>query len=179
MRTKVTVRLEKTADNYIFHRIKRSAEWEKKQFNLLLSLGLKKTSSLFSNLEVASAEENPSYGAINWVNEHIEILQASGFEIEQATGQKKFVFGASKIDLEVKEGNDWFDIHAVVWFGKYQIPFLSLKQHILHKKREFLLPDGEVAIIPDKWFTQYGSLFSLAEAGKTLKLKETPYWPHQ
>jgi len=169
---KVTVRLEKTADNYIFHRVKRSAEWEKKQFNLLLSLGLKKTSSLFSNLEVASAEENPSYGAINWVNEHIEILHASGFEIEQATGQKKFVFGASKIDLEVKEGNDWFDINAVVWFGKYQIPFLSLKQHILHKKREFLLPDGEVAIIPDKWFTQYGSLFSLAEAGKTLKLKK-------
>jgi superfamily II DNA or RNA helicase len=169
---KVTVRLEKTADNYIFHRIKRSADWEKKQFNLLLSLGLKKTSALFSNLEVASAEENPSYGAINWVNEHIEILEASGFEIEQATGQKKFVLGASKIDLEVKEGNDWFDIHAVVWFGKYQIPFLSLKQHILHKKREFLLPDGEVAIIPDKWFTQYGSLFSLAEAGQTLKLKK-------
>ncbi|MEH3113355.1 DEAD/DEAH box helicase [Pedobacter terrae] len=169
---KVTVRLEKTADNYIFHRIKRSADWEKKQFNLLLSLGLKKTSSLFNNLEVASAEENPSYGAINWVNEHIEILEASGFEIEQATGQKKFVLGASKIDLEVKEGNDWFDIHAVVWFGKYQIPFLSLKQHILHKKREFLLPDGEVAIIPDKWFTQYGSLFSLAETGQTLKLKK-------
>ncbi|QNN42114.1 DEAD/DEAH box helicase [Pedobacter roseus] len=169
---KVTVRLEKTADNYIFHRIKRSAEWEKKQFNLLLSLGLKKTSSLFSNLEVSAEDENPSYAAINWVNEHIELLEASGFEIEQATGQKKFVFGASKIDLEVKEGNDWFDIHAVVWFGKYQIPFLSLKQHILHKKREFLLPDGEVAIIPDKWFTQYGSLFSLAEAGQTLKLKK-------
>ncbi|WP_316826628.1 DEAD/DEAH box helicase [Pedobacter miscanthi] len=169
---KVTVRLEKTADNYIFHRIKRSADWEKKQFNLLLSLGLKKTSSLFSNLEVSAADENPSYAAINWVNEHIELLETSGFEIEQATGQKKFVFGASKIDLEVKEGNDWFDIHAVVWFGKYQIPFLSLKQHILHKKREFLLPDGEVAIIPDKWFTQYGSLFSLAEAGQTLKLKK-------
>lgn len=169
---RVTVRLEKTDDNYIFHRIKRSAEWEKKQFSLLLSLGLKKTSALFSNLEVVAADENPSYAAINWVNEHIEILQGSGFEIEQATGQKKFVFGANKIDLEVKEGNDWFDINAVVWFGKYQIPFLSLKQHILHKRREFLLPDGEVAIIPDKWFTQYGSLFSLAEAGKTLKLKK-------
>jgi len=169
---KVTVRLEKIGDNYIFHRIKRSADWEKKQYNLLLSLGLKKTSSLFSNLEVAADEDNPSYAAINWVNEHIEILQAAGFEIEQATGQKRFVFGASKIDLEVKEGNDWFDIHAVVWFGKYQIPFLSLKQHILHKKREFTLPDGEVAIIPEKWFTQYGSLFSLAEAGQTLKLKK-------
>ena len=169
---KVTVRLEKTADNYIFHRIKRSAEWEKKQFNLLLSLGLKRTSALFSNLEVISEEDNPSYGAINWINEHIEILTAAGFEIEQATGQKRFVFGANKIDLEVKEGNDWFDIYATVWFGKYQIPFLSLKQHILHKKREYLLPDGEVAIIPDKWFAQYGSLFSLAETGKNLRLKK-------
>ncbi|WP_421945256.1 DEAD/DEAH box helicase [Pedobacter sp.] len=169
---KVTVRLEKVGDNYIFHRIKRSADWEKKQLALLLSLGLKKTSALFSNLEVAAENENPSYAAINWVNEHIEMLMEAGFEIEQATGQKRFVFGASKIDLEVKEGNDWFDINAVVWFGKYQIPFLSLKQHILHKRREFILPDGEVAIIPDKWFTQYGSLFSLAEAGKNLKLKK-------
>ncbi|WP_316737794.1 DEAD/DEAH box helicase [Pedobacter aquatilis] len=169
---KVTVRLEKLEDNYVFHRIKRSADWEKKQLNLLLSLGLKKTSALFSNLEVAAENENPSYAAINWVNEHIEMLTEAGFEIEQATGQKRFVFGASKIDLEIKEGNDWFDINAVVWFGKYQIPFLSLKQHILHKRREFILPDGEVAIIPDKWFTQYGSLFSLAETGKNLKLKK-------
>ncbi|QPH37667.1 DEAD/DEAH box helicase [Pedobacter endophyticus] len=169
---KVTVRLEKTGDDYVFHRIRRSADWEKKQLSFLLSLGLRKTSSLFSNLEVAEENENPSYAAINWVNEHIEILTASGFEVEQATGQKRFVFGASKIDLEVKEGNDWFDINAVVWFGKYQIPFLSLKQHILHKRREFLLPDGEVAIIPEKWFTQYGSLFSLAEPGKTLQLKK-------
>ncbi|WP_443945632.1 DEAD/DEAH box helicase [Pedobacter sp. AW1-32] len=169
---KVTVRLEKIGDDYIFHRIKRSADWEKKQFNLLLSLGLRKASALFSNLEVANEEDNPSYAAINWVNEHIEILKAADFEIEQATGQKRFVLGASKIDLEIKEGNDWFDIHAVVWFGKYQIPFLSLKQHILHKKREYLLPDGEVAIIPEKWFTQYGSLFSLAETGENLKLKK-------
>ncbi len=169
---KVTVRLEKANDQYIFHRIKRSAEWEKKQLNLLLSLGLHKSSSLFSNLEVVGETENQSYAAINWVNEHIEILKSAGFEIEQATGQKRFVFGANKIDLEIKEGNDWFDIYAIVWFGKYQIPFLSLKQHILHKRREFLLPDGEIAIIPDKWFAQYGSLFSLAETGKTLKLKK-------
>lgn len=169
---KVTVRLETTADDYVFHRIRRSADWEKKQLNFLIGLGLKKSSVLLCNLEVLAQDENPSYAALNWINEHIEALEAAGFIIEQATGQKRFVFGANKIDLEVKEGNDWFDINAVVWFGKYQIPFLSLKQHILHKKREFLLPDGEVAIIPDKWFTQYGSLFSLAETGKTLKLKK-------
>ena len=169
---KVTVRLENTNDNYIFHRVKRSADWEKKHYALLLSMGLRRTSTLFTHLEVADDEGDRAYGAINWVNEHIEVLENAGFEIQQAIGKKKFVLGTNKIDLEIKEGNDWFDIYAVVWFGKYQIPFLSLKQHILHKRREFLLPDGEVAIIPEKWFAQYGSLFSLAEAGKTLKLKK-------
>ncbi len=169
---KVTVRLEKTGDNYIFHRVRRSADWEKKQYDMLLNMGLKKASSLFSHLEVVEDDGNPGYAAINWVNEHIEALEQASFEIHQTTGQKRFVFGANKINLEIKEGNDWFDIYATVWFGKYQIPFLSLKQHILNKKREYTLPDGEVAIIPEKWFAQYSSLFSLAEGGKNLKLKK-------
>ncbi|MGY3052665.1 superfamily II DNA or RNA helicase [Pedobacter sp. UYEF25] len=169
---KVTVRLEKVNDNYIFHRVKRSADWEKRHYAMLLEMGLRKASALFSHLEVADDEGDLAYGPINWVNENIETLENAGFEIQQATGKKKFVLGTNKIDLEIKEGNDWFDIYAVVWFGKYQIPFLSLKQHILHKRREFLLPDGEVAIIPEKWFAQYGNLFSLAETGKTLKLKK-------
>ncbi len=171
---KVTVRLEKDDDNYIFHRVKRSLDWEKQKFAFLTGLGLKKTSALFSNLEVSglSDDANQSYAVLNWINEHIEQLESEGFEIEQQTGQKRFVIGANKIDLEVKEGNDWFDIYAIVYFGKYQIPFIELKQHILHKRREFTLPDGEVAIIPDKWFAQYGTLFSLAESGKGLKLKK-------
>ncbi|PST84936.1 helicase SNF2 [Pedobacter yulinensis] len=171
---KVTVRLEKDGDNYIFHRVKRSLDWEKEKFAILTRLGLKKTSALFSNLEVSGLAEDAdqSYAVLNWINEHIEELQGQGFDIEQQTGQKRFVIGANKIDLEVKEGNDWFDIYAIVYFGKYQIPFIELKQHILHKRREFMLPDGEIAIIPDKWFAQYGTLFSLAESGKALKLKK-------
>lgn len=169
---KVTVRLEKKDDNYVFHRVKRSADWEKKHYALLLTMGLKKANALYYHLEVEDDNEVSSYAAINWVNENIEALEESGFEIQQAIGQKRFVLGANKIDLEVKEGNDWFDIYATVWFGKYQIPFLSLKQHILNKKREFLLPDGEVAIIPEKWFAQYSSLFSLGVGNTHLKLKK-------
>lgn len=171
---KVTVRLQKEGDNYIFHRIKRSADWEKKQFKLLLDLGLKKASSLFNNLEVASLKEeyDPSYAVLNWVNEHIETLHEAGFEIEQVASKKRFVFGSNKIDLEVTEDNDWFDINAIVYFGKYQIPFIELKQYILLKRREFTLPDGSIAIIPDKWFSQYGALFSLADGNNGLKLKK-------
>ncbi|MBP8067046.1 MAG: ATP-dependent helicase, partial [Pedobacter sp.] len=171
---KVTVRLSKEDDNYTFTRIKRNSDWEKQKFAYLLSLGLKKISAIFHHLELPNLTENdnPSYAIITWVNEHIELLQENGFEIEQASSGKRFVFGTNKIDFEIKEDNDWFDINAIVYFGIHPIPFISLKQHILHKKREFVLPDGDIAIIPEKWFTQYSSLFSLADGSKGLKLKK-------
>ena len=170
---KVTVRFEKEADNYIFTRIKRDATFEKQHFNILTGLGLKKTSALFYNLEaIHDADEGHSYAIINWLNEHIETLKELGFEIEPPSGNKKFLFATNKIDFEINEDNDWFDINAIVYFGNHPIPFISLKQHILHKKREFTLPDGSIAIIPEKWFTQYSSLFSLADSSKALRLKK-------
>ncbi|KIO76239.1 helicase SNF2 [Pedobacter lusitanus] len=171
---KVTVHVEKKDSNYIFTRVKRDTAWEKHKYTELIKLGLKKTSAIFYNLELNTntETEDKSYGVLNWVNEHIEQLEAKGYSIEQSTGQKKFLFASSKIDFEIKEDNDWFDINAIVYFGIHPIPFISLKQHILHKKREFLLPDGTIAIIPEKWFSQYGSLFSLSDGGKMLKLKK-------
>ena len=66
---------------------------------------------------------------------------------------------------EIKEDNDWFDINAVVYFGIHPIPFIALKQHILHKKREFILPDGDIAIIPEKWFTVHQYSFHILSLG--------------
>ena len=91
--------------------------------------------------------------------------------MEQSDGEKRFLLGTSKIDLEISENNDWFDIHAIVYFGPYQIPFIELKNHILNKIREFKLPSGEIAIIPEKWFSQFGNLLHFAEGRGALKLK--------
>ena len=171
---KVTVHVDKQDNNYVFTRIKRDTAWEKMKYNELIKMGLKKVSPLFYNLELntVTEAENQSYGLLNWVNEHIEQLKEKGYTIEQSTSNKKFLFASSKIDFEIKEDNDWFDINAIVYFGIHPVPFISLKQHILHKKREFTLPDGTIAIIPEKWFSQYGSLFSLSDGGKSLKLKK-------
>ena len=171
---KVTVHVEKQENNYVFTRVKRDTTLEKYKYAELLKLGLKKVSPLFYNLElnITIEDDDASYGVLNWVNEHIELLKEKGYTIEQSTGNKKFLFASSKIDFEIKEDNDWFDINAIVYFGVHPVPFISLKQHILHKKREFLLPDGTIAIIPEKWFSQYGSLFSLSDGGNSLKLKK-------
>jgi superfamily II DNA or RNA helicase len=169
----VSVRMEKDGDSYIFHRIKRSVTWEKNKLALLETYGLKTVSSLFQNLEVAGSDEDAdhAFSIFEWLNQHHDELIAEGFEIEQPEGQKRYLFGTSKIDLEVKENNDWFDIHAFVYFGQYRIPFIQLKNHILNRKKEFTLPSGEIAIIPESWFSQYGNLLHFSEGGDDLKLR--------
>jgi len=169
----ISVRMEHEGDNYTFHRIKRSVLWEKNKLHQLEALGLKITSSLFQNLEVINNDEetDQSFSIFEWLNQHHDELVAEGFEIEQPEGQKRYVFGTSKIDLEVKEDNDWFDIHAFVYFGPYRIPFIQLKNHILNHKKEFTLPSGEIAVIPEKWFSQYGNLLHFSEGGDQLKLR--------
>jgi superfamily II DNA or RNA helicase len=169
----VSVRMERTGDDYLFHRIKRSITWEKNKMTALEAMGLKTASSLFQNLEVAGADEDAdhSFSVFEWMNQHHDELLAEGFELEQPDGQKRYVFGNTKIDLEIHENNDWFDINAVVYFGPYRIPFIELKNHILNHKKEFMLPSGEIAVIPEKWFSQYGNLLHFTEGGNELKLR--------
>ncbi len=169
----VSVRMEQNGDNFLFHRIKRSVAWEKGKLLLLEELGLQVVSSLFQNLEVANAEDESdrSLSIFEWLNQHHEELIAAGFEIEQPEGQKKYLFGSSKIDVEVRENNDWFDIYAVVYFGPYKIPFIQLKNHILNHKKEFTLPNGEIAVIPEKWFSQYGNLLHFSEGNQHIRLR--------
>lgn len=170
----VTVRMEKEDDEYVFHRIRRSLSWEKKKLEELLGMGLASQSSLFVHLEVANVNEesDKSFSVFDFISEHHDELIERGFEFEQDTSAKKYVIGSSKIDLEIKEKNDWFDIEAIVQFGAFKIPFIQLKNHILNKKREFVLPNGEIAIIPEKWFSQYGNLLSFTEGETELRLKK-------
>lgn len=169
----ISVRMERDGDDYTFHRIKRSVTWEKNKLHQLEALGLKVTSSLFQNLEVELKDDDDdhSFSIFEWLNQHHDALKAEGFEIEQPEGQKRYVFGVSKIDIEVTEDNDWFDINAFVYFGTYRIPFIQLKNHILNHKKEFVLPSGEIAVIPEKWFSQYGNLLHFSEGGDKLKLR--------
>jgi superfamily II DNA or RNA helicase len=169
----ISVRMDLDGDVPVFHRIKRSLGWEKNKLYELEGLGLKTVSSLFQNLEVASNDEDAdqSFSVFEWLNLHHDKLIELGFVIEQPEGQKRYVFGSTRIDLEVKENNDWFDIYAVVYFGPYRIPFIQLKNHILNHKKEFTLPSGEIAVIPEKWFSQYGNLLHFSEGGDNLKLR--------
>ncbi|MEJ2005104.1 MAG: DEAD/DEAH box helicase, partial [Cyclobacteriaceae bacterium] len=152
---KVSVTVEKKDDNYIFHRIKRDRKQEKSFLNVLNGTGL--------NLKNSKAVLSKSQ-AFGWLDLHRDVLEDHGFNIRQRSmnGTRYFI-GEYKIDVQVKENIDWFDIHAVIRFGEYEIPFQKIRKLILRKKLEFELPNGEIAVIPDSWINQYGDLFAFAE----------------
>jgi len=102
--------------------------------------------------------------AFGWLDIHRDLFEDHGFSIRQRSlNGKRYFIGEYKIDVEVRENIDWFDIHAVIRFGEYEIPFQKIRRLITRKKLEFELPNGEIAVIPDSWINQYGDLFAFAE----------------
>lgn len=167
----VTVRLEhqEESDHYVFHRVKRSLAWEKKQAVYIEGLGLRKKDLLSSSYIV----EQEGASLIDWLNTHQSMLLEKGFTITQAKGDRRIFIGKTTLQMAIEEGNDWFDIQAIAHFGHYQIPFINLREHILNKNKEFVLPNGETAIIPDEWFSQYEHLFLFSTNNDGLKLNKT------
>ncbi len=150
------VSLEKKGDDYIFHKVKRDLALERQRIHQLRELGmdLRKGRMVF-----------PKAKAFEWLQQQLDALQENGIEVRQnAENPKRYFLGYSSLDVSITEGRDWFDIHARVRFGEFEIPFIKLRRYILHNKKEFVLPSGEVAVIPEWWFTRYSELFSFVEA---------------
>lgn len=153
---RVNVELERNSDQYIFHRIVRKREEEIKIINFLKNLGL--------NIRNSRCTLSKSK-AIQWISENKHKFADENILLQQEVSPlgKKYYIGNSSISIEVKENIDWFDIHAIVRFGNYNIKFKELRKLILRKKNEVLLPNGQIGIIPDTWFTKYSELFAFMD----------------
>ncbi len=160
----ISVNLDQRENQYVFYRVKRDNEKERSYLDLVRSTGL----------EIKGAKLTmPKSKAIEWISNHRRKLEAAGFVIDQKSEEKKYFLGKSEISIEVRENIDWFDIDAIVKFGEFKIPFRELRKYILKKQNEIPLPNGEIAVIPETWFTEYSELFAFSEeSDKALTLKK-------
>lgn len=149
------VSLEKKGEEYVFHKIRRDQRLERQKLTFLRESGL---DLRHGRLAISKSE------AFAWLSENNSKLQEAGFLVRQnAQDAKRYFLGYSSISVSIEEGRDWFDIYANVRFGEFEIPFLKLRTLILNKKHEFTLPNGEIAVIPEVWFTKYSELFGFIE----------------
>jgi SNF2 family DNA or RNA helicase len=101
--------------------------------------------------------------AFDWLMEHAEMIREKGFEIVQDGSGELINFDKPQLILETKSSGDYFDIHAIVRIGKYEIPFMKFRRNILQNIRHYKLPDGSQVLLPGEWFTDYRHLLEVAE----------------
>ncbi|MFV0591152.1 MAG: SNF2-related protein [Draconibacterium sp.] len=155
----VSVSLQKSGSSYVFLKTVRDCAWEEEVITLLKKNGLAEINGYYhlKNSEVLE-QQNALYHLLNWLGENRDWLKKQGVEVVQKQGDKKYFTGSGQLEIKTQTRGDWFDVYAVVHFGEYSIPFIRLKKYILNGIHEFVLPNGETAILPDEWFARYKGL---------------------
>lgn len=181
-RNHVSAIVSRQGDEYTFTRFRRKQQWEEERKQWIESLDLRWLQSAYFGLkhspgqaplnELIPLETTNKYEFLEWLSEHIDVLKAGNMEINQADEFNKYFIGNREIRFDVSEQKDWFDVKATVKFGQYEFSFLSLKEYILKGKREFILPNGLVAVIPPEWFGNLAGMLELSISNDEIRLEK-------
>jgi len=158
--------LTENEGQFTIKRVKRSAIWEEQKKKVLEECGfVHNVGASFSSEKTQTLFENGDNGLklMELLIQAKDILQEAGFIIEQDIGKESVLIDEPKINIQTKDNNDYFDVKITVEFGKFTIPFVQLRQHILTQNSYYQLPDGTFGFIPSAWFTQYLPLVDFAE----------------
>ncbi|RLD51564.1 MAG: ATP-dependent helicase [Bacteroidetes bacterium] len=151
-------------NDFSFVKILRNEEKENAFAEKLKTAGLKEHNNGAFKIPFSGKNiRKQRHETILWLKEKKSFFEENDIEIEQNFFQKEYFTEKISLNLNSKTGKDWFDIYGTVTFGKFEIPFIQLKNNILSNNSEFILPDKSIAIIPEEWFEKYGDLFLLGE----------------
>jgi SNF2 family DNA or RNA helicase len=160
-------------DEPAFEIIQRDAGWEKEIIGLLTENGL---SLAFDNIFFVKDKQH-QYDLINWINMHTDLLKEHHFEMEQNLSEVIYFTGSMEISVNFQEKNDWFDVYAIAKFGDdFEIPVISLRKYLLNEIREFKLPDGRIAILPEAWFSKYADLVTFGSKKRDRIIISKPHY---
>lgn len=168
-----SVRFEDKNGVYTFHKIERDFIWEDSIIEKLISIDLdNKNESHFQPKDLKNIDiEKKVYEFIKWLSLNKEKINSFGIELIQRQKEIQYSLFEPSIQSNVKEDNDWFDIRINIQIGEFSIPFTKFRKNILNGVREYKLPNGEIAILPEEWFEQYKELFQFGrDAGQNIQL---------
>ncbi len=166
---KRVVSFHKSGDDFVFHRFNRDFNREDTIFFLLKKYGLDGPNHAMKlRKDLTGEPQNQIYTAVQWLSKHQKDLEACGISVVQEQLEQKYFIGKQELKIRITDTKDWFDIYATVQFDDYIIPFIRLKRYILGGIREYKLPNGKIAILPEEWFSRFRDIFNF---GKTEEQK--------
>lgn len=173
---------------YHFLKINRAFTLEESKIQTLITLGLKPLEGngfmLVNPDQIAipagqqlnlfdfskeTEHQKKQFKITDWLQLNFEELRKNGFEIIREEN-KQLYFTSHQIQFSINEERDWFDINAIVRFGEYEVKFSDLRENLLKGIREYILPHGEIAIIPEEWFSRFRFLFEFSRNHHSLHL---------
>lgn len=161
-------------NGFVFNRLKRNTAWEAAQVAFLKSLNLKQAEATFHLNSKESTQYN-GYKMIEWLSENRRELEQHLFTIKQPE-TNKYLLEIPVLNLEMQTGKDWFDLNGTVVLRDIEIPFIKFRHHIIHNLKEYELPTGEIAILPDEWFSRYQEIMLYArEHSRLIRIKKYHY----
>jgi SNF2 family DNA or RNA helicase len=157
---------EKKGENFIFRKFHRDFEWEEGCRDILGELGYFSDDEInFSAVSEKNKRTEDIYAMIETVNQNYTDIIDSGFILTSRLDHRYNLRPVS-IEMSSKMDNDWFDLKAIVTIGSWQIPFIRFRKNILEGIREFELPDGSIAILPETWFSRYKNIFEFGKSSE-------------
>jgi hypothetical protein len=148
-------------NGFIFNRFKRDMQWEKDKVATLEAMNLKKYEASFI-LKAADPPVNSNYRMVEWLSANQPELISHSFTIRQPEN-KKYLFELPVLSLKMDTTQDWFDLQGVVVLNGIEIPFGKFKNHIINNIKEYELPTGEIAVLPDEWFSRFQEIMLYAK----------------
>jgi SNF2 family DNA or RNA helicase len=155
---------ERNGEKFVFRKYYRDFKWEKQCRETLGELGFFSDDDI--NFYPASSDnkrKDELYGVLEFVNSNYSEIKGLGFVL---TSKLDLNYNLKQIDIEISSQivNDWFDLRATVKIGEWEIPFSRFRKNILDGIREYELPDGSIAILPETWFTKYKNIFEFGKS---------------
>lgn len=142
---------------------------EKRVLRLLTQSGLQQISDVHFKL----SPDSPEKTITEWIHQNREMLKHS-FLLTSNRKNALYCLDEIQIEQNCDDGPDWFELHITVVIGTMRIPFSRFRKHILEERKEFLLPNGQIFLLPDEWFSKYGNLLEMGDqTEKGIRLKHT------
>jgi len=157
--------LHKIENQYSYEVFSRDLTWENATVDILRELGLNGDDEYLQLYHDPSvSNEVALYQAVLWISANTEKLVEAGFAISQSGLVHPYFLGHHDLKISVENKIDWFDLEITLQIGEWNFPFIRFKRLILNGIREFKLPNGEIFILPEAWFAQFGEILSLGKA---------------
>ena len=178
-KSELLVTLSESENSIDFTRLNRDYDYENQIISSLLELGLANLdASSFAPLRTKKPKTYfITYDLVNWLNINSSSLNILEWKLYRPILP---IVTTSTVDLKLKvpeNKNDWFDIHAVVQFDGFEIPFISFAATFSTAAGNTNYPTDRYCVLPEEWFARFKDLFSFARDNNDQLLLEKQHFP--